>query len=235
MGQPLIPARIVVVSNLTAAQTAQQNNRDHGGRYAEKAGADPGDLGLSLDLPEAAAPIAGPGFDHSGEAVAFDESSGVLTAPDGTTFTIPGRMRSTGGYTGHGHEGDRSARMYRPNAEVAKDIRADLKAAVTCGWLPSNLKYSVTSNIHAIDVRIVGLADEHSKSTPEHPPRFGDRGLQHHAAVLRDRVDAVRRRYGSYDSDGGIDYFNDSYYGSTHIETDADAAFRASEAARRKR
>ena len=33
----------------------------------------------------------------------------------------------------------------------------------------------------------------------------------------------------------GIDYFDDSYYGSTHIETDADAAFRASEAARRKR
>lgn len=35
------------MTNLTAAQAAQQNNRDHGGRYAEKAGGDPGALDLA--------------------------------------------------------------------------------------------------------------------------------------------------------------------------------------------
>lgn len=38
------------MSNLSAAQSAQQNNRTADGRYAEKSGADPGDVGLDQSL-----------------------------------------------------------------------------------------------------------------------------------------------------------------------------------------
>ena len=158
------------------------------------------------------------------------------------SFQVPGyRSDDRSGY--RYSVGDRAVKEYRRASEIAKDVRADIAAAVAVGYLPDNLTYSVTSKSFAggqsVDVTVKGWSDA-DRNAPQHvldeegrhPYERKDR-----VAVrdLEQRVKAIAGRYNDGCNMGEIDYFNNDYYSDAHIQDDAGAAFEAREKARKAR
>jgi len=72
------------------------------------------------------------------------------------------------GYSGHAATGEKYDRaQWRSSADIAKGIRADIKAAVTAGDLPgkdAGFKYSVRSESfaggQAVNINVIGSSDD---------------------------------------------------------------------------
>lgn len=165
----------------------------------------------------------------------------TFTTPVYQTVDENGRPWSDGqGYYRYS-VGDRSVRGFRKASDVAKLIRADIKAAVAVGWLPDNLTFSVTTDSYSggqsIDITAKGWSDE-DRTAPEHvlaaDRGWGRRGTERTAVVeLEKRLGAMRNRYARNCSMGEIDFFQNDYLGSTTIQSDGDAAWEAQEKAAR--
>lgn len=181
-----------------------------------------------------------------------DTGATTYTRRDGRTthtFTTPtskevdegGRPWSDGSGYYRYVIGDRATKgKYRRAAEIAKDIRADLKAAAAVGWLPNNLDYRVTcdsfSGGQAIRIEVQGWSDD-DRRAPQHVlDRSGDWMRGNERAAVREvkgRVEAIRTRYAANCSMGEIDFWHMDYYGETKIEDDSWKAFRERERARK--
>lgn len=194
------------------------------------------------------------GGDAVSKTVAADGSTTYARALPGggmVSFTEPrytaaderGRPWSDGEGCYRHSVGDRAVKEYRRASEIAKDVRADIAAAVAVGYLPDNLTYSVTSKSFAggqsVDVTVKGWSDA-DRNAPQHvldeegrhPYERKDR-----VAVrdLEQRVKAIAGRYNDGCNMGEIDYFNNDYYCDAYIQDDAGAAFEAREKARKAR
>lgn len=125
--------------------------------------------------------------------------------------------------------------VYMPTAEIAKLIRADIKAAINDGKLPGKVSnYSVRSENfsggRAIRVLVRDLegmwksrpADEHDSYSREVLTDEGERILK-----------VLKEIHASYNYDGSevqYDYFNVNYYGQVEIESLWSQNFRRREA-----
>lgn len=122
---------------------------------------------------------------------------------------------------------------YRPAAEIAKDVRNDLKEAQKAGYLPKHLTFSVTRDYYsggqAVRVTVKGVEDSQQFSGENLGGRFGN--LTPEAVELRKRVDGIASAYNSSCIRGEIDYFNTMYYATVDVETDHDRNWRTKEAA----
>ena len=100
---------------------------------------------------------------------------------------------------------------YRDAALIAKDIRADIKAAKAAGEIPADVKVSVRcekySGGQSVRVTLSGWAagdiwDEERRVMPR-------------AEQVRRKIDAMREAYNRDASDPMVDYYDVTYYGST--------------------
>ena len=165
----------------------------------------------------------------------------VTTSDDGhtrmtrgkVTFELPSGQTPVNGYSHSATHGDRYVKgAYRSVVDIAKDIRADVKAAKETGWLPSNLTYRVqTRHGSTVDVDIEGLSDADRTD----PDKVADaaRGWNQRntnrdeITELRHRVQSLIDRHKKFDSDSMTDYFGDNFYGSANVQTDDEARFWA--------
>ena len=126
---------------------------------------------------------------------------------------------------------------WRDVAEVAKDVRTDLKDAVDAGYLPDGLRFGVTVSKYAggqsLRVSIRGMSDEDIFSNDE--TSWGS-GRQFSQATIetRTRVEAIAGAYTKDTTDYQTDYFDVMYYTHVDVEDEPRAAFRVTEAARLK-
>ena len=103
---------------------------------------------------------------------------------------------------------------YRPNKEVAADIRRDLKSAVENGKLPEGLKFSVKMDARgrAIRVRVTGVQNARVIDDLGREVRTPE------AKAIYDKVDEITNAYNRYNSDPQTDYFDVDYYGFVNID-----------------
>lgn len=100
---------------------------------------------------------------------------------------------------------------YRDAALIAKDIRADIKAAKSAGEIPADVKVSVRcekySGGQSVRVTLSGWEPERV--------RDGEGYLTWEADMVRRRIEAMREAYNRDASDPMTDYYDVTYYGST--------------------
>lgn len=129
-----------------------------------------------------------------------------------------------------GTEYERS--RYVPATEIAKSVRAKIKAAVKSGELPAGLKYRVRSESYAggqsVNINLVG-PDGNGEAwamRPVDPSRQEDAAAYHHGRteVYTDEALRIARLVESYgkahtreDVDSMVDYFNVSCYVFVHV------------------
>ncbi len=132
--------------------------------------------------------------------------------------------------------------------EIAKRIRADIKAAVTAGELPGKpVTYSVVSAYFSggssIDVTVRGMVGSRVEGAGSSPPsdaevdnrRAGKRWpwLTDEARRVMGIVESIHNAYNHDGSAIEVDYHDVNYYGSVEIETEESARWRAAEVARK--
>lgn len=108
---------------------------------------------------------------------------------------------------------------YRPTAEIARDIRNDLKLAKKEGDIPSDLKISVKIQNYAggrsIDVSLSGWPEE--RIWIQEIDQYGMPGRREtpEAKQVRESIENMREAYNRDNSDPRFDYFDVDYYGNT--------------------
>jgi hypothetical protein len=126
---------------------------------------------------------------------------------------------------------------YRDVADVAKDVRGDLKAAVKAGYLPDGLSFAVRTSKYAggqsmtVDVR--GMDDEDIYDQDPISEEPGRRYSQS-SRELRTRVAAIAGAYGRDTTDVQTDYCNVTYFAFVQVEDSEHAELRARESAQTK-
>jgi len=121
---------------------------------------------------------------------------------------------------------------YMPAKEVTAAVRLDLKEAQKKGYLPSHLKYSVTTKDNAVRVEIKGIPD--SKIYKDKDARRRDDVYHADALELEKRVRGIAGAYNYSRSQIQTDYHDEMYYTQTTLQDDAGRKFQAEEAARAK-
>jgi hypothetical protein len=125
--------------------------------------------------------------------------------------------------------------------EIAKRIRADIKAAIAAGELPAGLVVSVRqrpcTHSSAIDAQIKAVPAGFRVMNPDRvrhdrdtnyalPPR---RLEQRHAPEMVAALAVLAKIHGAYnrdDSDSSSDYFDRRYYGSAGVSHELERADR---------
>lgn len=109
--------------------------------------------------------------------------------------------------------------------EIAKLIRADIKAATKAGELPAGLKLSIRSDYNSINVRIVALpfnpiSASWAALTPAEQQEYwnAQRKLTDEAKRIQAVLTAIHGAYNYDGSDIQSDYFNVRYYGSVSFD-----------------
>lgn len=122
---------------------------------------------------------------------------------------------------------------------IATKLRGDLKEATEKGYLPSGLRYAVTTDKYSggqsIRVSIQNTKDsEMWVADPNFPDSVTHSSLN---AQLTERVKKLTDAYNSQAIYGQVDYFNSLYYSSVEVESEKGKARRVMEAefAARKR
>lgn len=126
---------------------------------------------------------------------------------------------------------------WRDVAAVAKDVRADLRAAQAAGYLPADLKFAVVTDKYSggqsMRVRIQGMSDD---DIYENDPTSWSSGRRYAqpALEIKERVEAIAGAYDRSTTDIQTDYFNVTYWSHVDLEDEQGAAWREQQAAARK-
>lgn len=133
------------------------------------------------------------------------------------------------------------------NAEIAKQIRADIKLAKAEGLLPTKWSYSVRSDHLSVDLEVRDCADAWEACdggqgchnvwcSARNDPKYAHASDKH--MVLTEEAKAAKmtleRIHNAYNHDGSeiqVDYFDVRYYGHVEFESADSAAWRAKEKA----
>lgn len=125
---------------------------------------------------------------------------------------------------------------WRPVADVAKDVRADLKEAVGAGYLPPEATFSVVTHTftggQSLRVEVRGL-DDQTLFAPDSMVTSAQTYTER-TALMRARVQAIATAYDRDRSDSQMDFFHNTYFCSTQVEDEAGAARRVALASARR-
>lgn len=122
----------------------------------------------------------------------------------------------------------------RPLREVAKDVRADIKKAVSAGYLP-DLDYRVridTKGTSAIRVVASGMPDEdcYNAEVTHYSNGQYDLVQSDRANIAERRIRGIVGAYAHQQSNSQVDYFNNSFWIDTKIQSATEtAAVKAAE------
>lgn len=135
--------------------------------------------------------------------------------------------------------GSKYTDKWRSAKDIAKDIRADLKEAQKAGYIPKNVKYSVTKDSYAggqsVTIKVLNLKDSDLYQENTHSIQSWDRYVPSPKAnEFKNRLSIIANAYNSDSSDIQTDYFNVLYHSSVILEDEQSAEFRIKEAARLK-
>ncbi|GEL48080.1 hypothetical protein CHO01_31960 [Cellulomonas hominis] len=129
----------------------------------------------------------------------------TFTKDEQTSGPVTYRKSTGSNYTG-----------YRDVTAIAKDVRADLRAAQRAGFIPPDVTISVRSSKYAggqaLDLRVEGLSedDQFQRRSPLDPS--WQRRYSAYAHQVRDRVKAIASAYSHDDTSSETDYWNVTYY-----------------------
>ncbi|HKY40650.1 MAG TPA: hypothetical protein VJN18_32165 [Polyangiaceae bacterium] len=126
------------------------------------------------------------------------------------------------------------------SAEIAKLIRADIKAAIALGELPAGIKCSVTTDTFSggssIDIRVkacpVQIWTEAFLTADPKVFFEGERVTEEAKAILK-TLKAIHRQYNFDHSDIQTDYFHVRYYGDASFWWELEKADREATIARK--
>ena len=124
---------------------------------------------------------------------------------------------------------------WRHVAEIAKDVRADLKKATDEGYLPQGLKYSVKIDTYSggqsirTEIQNVKEEDIYDGVDP-----YGRAKRSEDAKKLEKRVGDIVGAYSSSVNRGEVDYVSSTYFSHTVIEDARARQYRFKEAAQAK-
>lgn len=139
---------------------------------------------------------------------------GAPTPPPATDPSPPAPPLREGEF-----RGSRWTPGYRPPADIARDIRNDLKTLRAGGELPRDVKISVRTHTYAggcsIHVSLSGWPEERIWQDGVDAYGMPTRRETEEAAALRKKVEEVRNSYNRDTSDPSMDYFNADYLGVT--------------------
>jgi len=140
----------------------------------------------------------------------------VFKKKPGAEFTIEDFTEAEGYMGSTGWAGAKSGKGYRSNKDIAKDIRTDIKQATLAGILPSNVKYSITSDLHSINVNVIYPdASDNDLGIWENDPSYGPRFITDpKIKEVQDNITAIKDAYNYDGSNSQVDYFNKGFYGS---------------------
>jgi hypothetical protein len=118
--------------------------------------------------------------------------------------------------------------------EISKAVRKDIKEAIKAGKLPSiktSVRYDHFSGGKSIDVTVMGWPASIRMQNPErvrfdhlHPGK-DNRDLPHYTEIGQEilrKLEEIRSAYNFDGSDIMTDYFHVNYYGSVHIDWQAE-------------
>jgi hypothetical protein len=124
---------------------------------------------------------------------------------------------------------------YPSAAEIAKAIRADVKAAQKAGDLPAGITVSVRARNFAggcaVDLSVTAGLDDAFLYGPGPREPF-TRAYTDAAKDLRTRLETIREAYNHDGSDSMTDHYDVRYYGATELRDERTQAFWAAEKAR---
>lgn len=171
-----------------------------------------------------------------------------ISEVDQSIYKIP-EMRSIEGYMGStGYVGSKYEELKNqglPTGEayntksIAKYIRNDIKDAQKAGYLPNDVKYSVSMDgYNVIRVKVRGLPPEAEEWKVTTYYSGGERyspvrGFKPEYQEIQDRLRALVKGYNYDSSNSQVDYFNSNFYGRVELESALDAQWEESEKTRK--
>jgi len=124
---------------------------------------------------------------------------------------------------------------WRHVAEIAKDVRSDLKEAEKKGYLPQGLKYSVKIDTYSGGQSIrVEIHDAKEEDIYDGVDPYGRAKRSENAKELEKRVGGIVGAYSSSVNRGEVDYVSSTYFSHTVIEDAHSRTYRLKEAAQAK-
>lgn len=113
----------------------------------------------------------------------------------------------------------------RPLRDVAKDVRADIKAAVAAGYLP-DLEYTVgtQSKSRAIDVRACGMDHLLARKGSDRYPEIQE--VSGVARQLEQRLESILASYNRTQTASQVDYWNHAFYARATVFSDVEDRYR---------
>lgn len=164
------------------------------------------------------------------ENQAWRDAKGIDVVDENYT---PPAQRQVDGYGPNATQGERYT-DYSNVSDVAKDVRQEIKAAKSAGYLPADLEYRVTTDKFAggqsLTVTVCGLADSQIHQEDD----WGRQARSDEATELTNRVSGIANAWNRRDVDTMSDYFNVTYYDRVELETEPTRRWRESVAAERK-
>lgn len=128
----------------------------------------------------------------------------------------------------------RDQKSYVPVGEIIPKLRATVKEAQENGYLPSNLKYSITKSYGGgIDFVVRGVADS-SQYDANNLDRWGEPSISDEAKELTRRMSLLADAYNYDASNSSVDYYNRGFYCHPKIETESGKSYREREASLKK-
>lgn len=126
----------------------------------------------------------------------------------------------------------------RPLTEVAKDMRADIKAAQAAGYIPDDLNYRVVKDGNSLRIIVEGMPDERSLFRDHHSPYAHGREFvarpSWEANRLTDRLKQIGHAYARQQGNAMADYRNDSHYVFVEVQKESEVLFWRHEAEEKK-
>lgn len=157
------------------------------------------------------------------ESVFTAPTAGIENYDDQARAQLVASLAAPGREQGEPFVGSKYAGKFQPAAEIAKSIRADLKAAQAMDALPDGVAFGVTSRNFAggqsVSVQIKKLADQDTTVVNDKTNYVTERSSAE-GESLEKPVQAILNAYQRDNSDSQRDHFEVQFYG--HVDTQSE-------------
>lgn len=173
--------------------------------------------------------------EHSGnnEAARSELDRGKTAAPPADRPWQPGKKAIVDDGQYRTVTGAKFDDQWHSAADVARNVRADLKAAVAAGEFPPGVTFSVRSESYAggqsVRAEIRGLTNAQIFDPELDDDRHGSARYSAETREMLAKLESYVDAYNKTTSDPYTDYHDNRYFGFANVETERGAEWRAKE------